>query len=304
MLISLFQKYLYERPAVLLITTMLMWAGNTVASRLAVPEMSPMVVSTLRWFFASIIMLYFGRGTFKQQWLDISPHWKYVTFQSIAGFSLFNALFYYAAHLTSGINLSIIQGSIPVFVLIGAFVWFGSHSTWMQIIGVSVSLAGILTVASSGKFETLKTLTFNMGDILFLVACLSSAVYTLGLRNRPAVHAISLFTFLALAAFITSLPLVFIEYLNGDMILPSLKGWLILVYIIIFPSTISQLFYIRAIEMIGSSRTGIFINLIPVMGAVLSVLVLGEQFGFYHIAALALVLTGIMLAERGKPKQS
>ncbi len=304
MLLSLFQKYLFDRPAVLLVVTMLMWAGNTVASRLAVPEMSPMVVSTLRWFFASLIMLIFGRKMLQNQWEDVKPHWKYILLQSMAGFSLFNALFYYAAHLTTGINLSIIQGSIPVFVLVGAFIWFGSRSTWMQIAGVAISLAGILTVASSGKLEVLQKLTFNMGDLLFLLACLFSAIYTLGLRKRPAIPSVTLFTFLALAAFITSLPLTFVEYLNGDMILPSAKGWLILIYIIIFPSTISQLFYIRAIEIIGAARAGIFVNLIPVMGAVLSVLILGEQFGLYHIAALALVLTGIMLAEWGKPNVS
>ena len=283
---------------------MLMWAGNTVASRLAVPEMSPMIVSTLRWFFASLIMLSFTAHALRRQWPQIKPHWQYITLQSIAGFSLFNALFYYAAHLTSGINLSIIQGSIPVFVLVGAFIWFGNRSTWMQIIGVIVSLLGIVAVASKGKIETLQTLTFNLGDLLFLLACLFSAIYTLGLRKRPAIPSILLFTLLALAAFLTSLPLAYAEYLNGDMILPSHKGWAILVYIVIFPSTISQLFYIRAIELIGAARAGIFVNLIPVIGATLSVLILGEQFGLYHIIALALVLTGIFLSEQGKPQQN
>jgi drug/metabolite transporter (DMT)-like permease len=301
-LLTLFQKYILSRPAVLLSLTMLMWAGNTVASKLATPEMSPMLVSTIRWMVTCVIMVGFGWRTLKSDWPKVKPHWKYITLQALAGFSLFNALFYYAAHLTSGINLSIIQGSISVFVLIGAFIWFGSRSSWLQIMGVIVSLIGVLIVTSSGKFANLQNLSFNLGDILFLIACLFSAIYTLGLRQRPNIPAISLFMFLAFAAFATSLPLTIIEYWNGDLIMPSLKGWLIMSYIIIFPSTISQLFYIRAIEMIGASRAGIFVNLIPVLGALLSVVILGETFGFYHTVSLGLVLAGIMLAEWGKPK--
>jgi drug/metabolite transporter (DMT)-like permease len=301
-LLILFQKYVLNRPAVLLCLTMLMWAGNTVASKLATPEMSPMLVSTIRWMLTCLIMVGFGWRTLKSDWPKVKPHWKYITLQALAGFSLFNALFYYAAHLTSGINLSIIQGSISVFVLIGAFIWFGSRSTWLQIMGVILSLIGVLIVASGGKLENLRNLTFNLGDMLFLIACLFSAIYTLGLRQRPNIPALLLFMFLAFAAFATSLPLTIIEYWNGDLIMPSLKGWFIMSYIIIFPSTISQLFYIRAIEMIGSSRTGIYVNLIPVLGALLSVLILGETFGLYHTASLGLVLAGIMLAEWGKPR--
>ncbi len=286
----------------LLMLTMTMWAGNTVAGRLAAPEMSPMIVSGVRWFITCIILLIFGWRTMKADWHVIRPHWKFVVLLSMSGFTMFNAIFYYAAHLTTGINLSIIQGSIPIFVLMGAFLWFGIRSTWFQVIGVMLSLVGILVVASHGKIETLLHLTFNQGDILLLVACLFSAIYALGLRYRPAISGVSFFMYLAMAAFITTLPLMVMEFAQGGMITPSPKGWLIMAYIILCPSILGQIFFIWAIEKIGAARAGIFINLVPVLGALMSVWLLGEEFGAHHAISLALVLSGIFLAEWGKAK--
>ena len=69
-------------------------------------------------------------------------------------------------------------------------------------------------------------------------------------------------------------------------------------YIALFPSLIAQLFYIRGVELIGPSRAGLFVNLIPVFGTLMASMLPGEPFATYHVVALALVLGGIVLAER------
>ncbi len=277
-----------------------MWAGNTVAGRLAVAEMSPMVVTAFRWLIVCLLLIIFGWRQVVTDWPEAKPHWKYFLLQALMGFTLFNAIFYYSAHLTSGINLSIIQGSIPVFVFMGAYLWFGTRITRFQMAGVAVSLIGILTVASQGDFEMLKHLSFNKGDMLMLVACLFSAIYALALRTRPTKSAFTFFIFLAFASLLTTLPLLALEYAAGATHLPTAKGWLILGYIAIFPSMLAQMFYIRSVEMVGPGRAGVFINLVPVLGAILSVEMLGENFGLYHALSLVLVLGGIYIAEQGK----
>ena len=82
------------------------------------------------------------------------------------------------------------------------------------------------------------------------------------------------------------------------MIVPATKGWLIAAYTAIFPSLISQLFFIRGVGLIGSNRARIFINLIPIFGTALAIVVLGEKFEAFHAVALVLVIGGIWLAER------
>ena len=74
-------------------------------------------------------------------------------------------------------------------------------------------------------------------------------------------------------------------------------GWLIVVYVIVFPSLISQLLYVRGVELIGANRASLFINLIPLFGSVGSVLILHERLEGFHLVAAVLIIVGIVLAE-------
>jgi drug/metabolite transporter (DMT)-like permease len=115
---------------------------------------------------------------------------------------------------------------------------------------------------------------------------------------------LAFFAGLSLAAFVSTLPLVGFEIATGLAQWPGTRGWIILVGLAIGPSLVSQIFYMRGVELIGPGRAGLFVNLVPVFAAILAVLILGETFAIYHAVALALVLAGIALAEIGRPKQS
>ena len=124
------------------------------------------------------------------------------------------------------------------------------------------------------------------------------AAYTIALRDRPKASAIVIFAALAASAFVTSIPFLAVEAALGHSYLPTPKGLLVLSFIAIGPSLLGQICFIRGIELIGPSRTGIFYNLVPVFGALFAVAILGEEFHPYHTLAFALVLGGIWLSER------
>jgi drug/metabolite transporter (DMT)-like permease len=214
------------------------------------------------------------------------------------GFTAFNALFYLAAHHTSAVNISIIQGSIPVLVMLGALVLHRTPVRPGQAVGMAMTLVGVALVASHGDLATLARLKLNIGDLFMLVACALYAGYTLALRGRAGIGGLSFFAGLACAAFVTSLPLLAAEIAAGQGGWPSLEGWAVLAYVALAPSFVAQVFYMRAVELIGPGRAGLFINLVPIFGALLAVLILSEPFGLHHAAALVLVLTGILVAER------
>ncbi|NCF82405.1 MAG: EamA family transporter, partial [Proteobacteria bacterium] len=89
-----------------------------------------------------------------------------------------------------------------------------------------------------------------------------------------------------------------IEIMQSGFQLPRQEAWAIIAYTAIFPSMASQLFFIRGVAMLGANRAGLFINLVPIFGAILAVMILGESFRPYHLAGLLLVLGGIGMAER------
>ncbi len=85
------------------------------------------------------------------------------------------------------------------------------------------------------------------------------------------------------------------------MILPDAIGWGIVLFAVVLPSIVSQSLYIRGNELIGGNRAGLFVNLVPIWGTILAVLILGERFHAWQAVALALTFGGIALAERFKP---
>ena len=293
---ALFRK-IGTNPYLLLIVTMVMWSANGIAGRLAIGEVSPMVIVTLRWLLASMVLFAFARRRIIEDWQVLKHHLPVVIFGGVFGFTIFNALFYLAAHHTSGVNMTILQGSLPIFVLLGASVVFRGATTRLQWIGILLTLAGVVTVASQGSLETLMALSFNTGDVWLVIACMIYAAFTLTLRNRPKVSGIGFFSVLAVAAFFSSLPLLGWEWSSGDVQWPSMRGWEILAFITLGPSLLAQLFFLRAVELIGPSRASIFTNLVPIFGPMIAIIVLGEPFHFYHAVALVLVLGGIGLAE-------
>lgn len=292
--------WLFGRPYLLLTLTTMMWAGNAVAGRLAVGEISPMALTTLRWVIAAAVMGLVARSDVRDAWSVLAPRWRSILWMGALGFTAFNALFYIAAHHTTAVNLTIFQGAIPVMVLLGALAVYGTRIRALQVVGMAVTFAGVAVVATKGDVATLLGLAFNIGDVWMLVACLFYSAYTLGLRNRPQVPGLAFFATMAAVAFVTALPLLAYEIAAGHVQWPTLKGGAILLYVGLFPSLLSQIFFIRGVELIGPGRAGLFVNLVPVFGAFLAVVLLGEPFHLYHAAALVLVLGGIWLAERGR----
>ncbi len=288
----------FGRAVLLLALAALMWGGNAVAGRLAVGEVSPMALTCLRWVIVIAVMLPFVWRRMVAEWAILKTGWRIIILSGIFGFTAFNALFYTAAHYTTAVNLTLFQGAIPILVLIASVLFLGIRVVPMQILGMIVTIGGVVLISVKGDMEILRTLALNIGDVFTLIACVFYAAYTLGLRRKPPVSGLVFFTALAVVAFVTSVPLLVMEIAQGNVQWPTPKGWLIMLYIGLLPSLLAQVFFIRGVELMGPARAGVFVNLVPVFGALLAVLLLGEPFAAYHAIGLALVLGGIWLAER------
>ena len=289
----------WANPILLLVLTTLIWAGHSIVGRLAVGQIGPMTLTCLRWAVALVPILISARPALRRDWPVLRAHWRYVAAMGTVGYTAFVALFYLAAHRTSALNLSIIQGAIPALVLIGGRMFLGAKFTALQALGALTTMAGVAAIASQGDVRRIAALAFNEGDVMMLVAAALYAGYTIGLRERPRVSGLSLLAGMALAAFVTSVPLMIWEVAAGGFIWPTAAGLAALVYVALGPAFVAQIFFMRGVELIGPGRTGVFVNLVPVFGAIMAVVILGEPFAAYHVVALMLVVGGIAIAQRG-----
>jgi len=281
----------------LLLLTTLFWGGNTVAGKLAIGHVSPLALTTLRWVVALAILLPFALKPLRRDWPEIKKHLPLLGILGVVGFTCFNAIMYSALLWTSAVNVSIEQAAIPLVIIVVNFLVFRAKTTWLQLAGFLLSILGVGLTASHGDLARLTALDINFGDLLMLIAVLAYGLYTVALRFKPKIHWLSMITVLAAAALVSSFPLLAWEYASGTLIVPDLTGWVIVMYVSLMPSVLSQVFYIRGNELIGANRAGLFVNLVPIFGTLLSIVILGEEFHIYHAAALALVICGIWLAE-------
>ncbi|MGN6157656.1 MAG: DMT family transporter [Devosia sp.] len=293
---------LMHRPYVLLVLTTMFWGGNSVAGKAAVGNIDPYALILLRWTGAFLVLLPFALAPIRRDWATIQARWWLYLFYGAVGYALFNVLIYVAAYFTSGVNNAIDQTAINVFVMLLSFLLFRTAVKPLQLVGVAVTIVGVMLTATHGDLRRILSLDINFGDLLVLIASLAYALYSISLRWRPKTNWMSFLAASFFGAVLASI--VFQLTLGGGVphlvkVVPEVTplGWLIVVYTVLLPSLVSQMLYVRGVELIGANRASLFINLIPLFGAIGSVVLLGERLEPFHFVAGGLIVIGILVAE-------
>lgn len=287
----------------LLVLTAAMWGANGVISRAAVGQIPPLTLVTLRWLAVCAVLLPFLWRDLRRASPVLLARKRYLALMALAGYTGFNVLFYLAGSRTSAVNIVLLQGVIPAAVLAAGAAFKGLRATPMQVAGIVLSFAGAGLIATRGDLLAVGALSFNSGDAMMLAACVLYALYTVALRDRPPLAPLVFFSGMAIAAFLESLPFFAFELASGGFFWPTARGWAFVLFVALFPSLISQIFFMRAVELIGPGRAGVFTNLTPLFGALFAISLLGEPFHAYHAGAMIMGLSGIALAEWGGRKR-
>ena len=301
-LISRAFKGIVDNAYILLVLAPLLWGGNAVAGRLAAADWQPFTLTSFRWLCAAIILFPFAIGPVKRDWPVIRQNLGVLFVLGAFGMAAFNLLMYLALNYTTAINVSIEQASMPVMIMLANFIILSQRVRWLQVAGLVLTLFGVLITTTAGDPARFLSEGLNRGDALMLIASVFYAAYTFGLRWRPAIHWMSFMWVIAVSAFVMTVPFAGWELSKVEFVMPGGKGLLVLFYVIIFPTIVSQLCWARGVELLGSNRAALFINLVPIFGSVLAVLIIGEQFEWYHMMGLLLVLGGIGISERAADK--
>lgn len=293
-------------PYIMLTFCALFWAGSSVVARHIAGEIPPLALNFWRWLFAFLIVLTWTGGELWRNRALVLARWKYIS--SLALFSAigFGALHYIALQHTTAINGALFQGLMSICILISALVILGDRFGGRESIGVILGFGGVAFIVTRGDPEVIRALSFNVGDIILLLATMSYSVYAVFLRRAPPELSSSalmagMFGFAALFM----LPLWLFEVFVLDRTMPvNLTAAWSIAFMTIGPSVLAQIFWAFAVSRVGPGRAGYFIYLAPVFGVILAVSLLGEQFRWFHAVGIALIFTGIWLATRPKAAAS
>ena len=297
-MISRLLNALYANAYLLLSLTALFWAGNFVVGRGVHEHVPPVALSWARWSLASLIILPFAIPHLRRDWPVIRQSFPILFFLGTIGVGAFNTLSYTGLNYTTALNALVLQSSGPILIVLASVIFFRDRVTPRQGLGIAVSLIGVLLMVSRGEITVLTGFTLNRGDLFILAALALWGLYTAFLRKRPDIHWLSFVgtTFVIGAAVNT--PFLVWEHFTGRHLQFDAETMAAIAYVAVFPSILAYIFFNRGVELIGSNRAGVCLNLVPLFGAVLAIVFLGEQPRAYHLFGIVLILAGVTLAAR------
>jgi drug/metabolite transporter (DMT)-like permease len=291
-------SWLANQPYLLLSITALCWAGNAIVGRLAAGHIPPVTLSFMRWSLAFLIILPFAWKHLKRDWDAIRNRLGIMIVLSITGIGGFNTLQYWALEHTQALNTLLLQSAGPLFVAVWSLILLGVRLTLAQAGGIVLSLTGVLVILLHGDLTTLKSIEFNKGDVIFTAALVIFGLYSVLSLKRPRIHGLSFVGFTFGAGALCLVPLLIWELVTRPVMQLDTANLLTLFYVAVFPSTLAYLCFNRGVQLIGANRAAPFFHVIPVFGAVMAIVFLGERPQLFHIIGFALVLTGVFVASR------
>ena len=191
--------------------------------------------------------------------------------------------------------------TIPVWIMFIASLLKIERTNIFQIIGVVLSLTGVICIITKADIELIKNLDFNKGDLSMVVEMFSWAIYSALLKKRTyQVSQIALLEVIIICGLVFLIPVYFIEMSLGYKIVLEIPFILTLTYVVLFPGIIAFLFWIKGIAYIGANRAGVFLHLMPIFGAIMALVIFKEKFMLYHFLGAVCIIVGIILSNKNK----
>jgi drug/metabolite transporter (DMT)-like permease len=285
-------------PYLLLAIAPLCWAGNHIVGRLIAEDVAPGSLSLLRWIVSAAVVLPFAFGHLRRDAPKLAEAPWTVTLLAIAGGGVFGTLQFVALKYTIALNAAVFNATVPAFIIAAGAVIFRDRVRLVQVLGILISLCGVLVIVGKGDPQVFEHLQFNGGDVIIVANMALFAVYSACLRLRPGAHWMTFLIAMSVVSALTNVPLTIAEAMTGEPLKFDLMTLLAVGYAGVITSALAYAAWARGIELIGAARAGAFLYLVPVYGAILSTLLLGEQIHAFHLAGLGLILTGVTLASR------
>ena len=281
-----------QKAILLLVLCNLFWSGNFIVSQFILEEMSPFMLTYLRWLFAVWFLLLLAHIIEKPQWKKAVNGWTLLAGMGITGIIMYNTILYSALMFTSSINASIVTALNPGLLVILSAVLLKEKISGIQISGIIVSLLGVMIVITGGRINQLFSIEYNVGDLLMLLAISVWSIYSILGKKLPKIPPITTTAISSCIAVIIMTPFALLEGLPfGEMSTQTTMG---VAYIIIFPSMLSFMFWNIGVRALGAGRTGIFLNLVPVFTALIST-ILGDPATFVQLTGGIFVFLGVYM---------
>lgn len=275
----------------------LFWAGNWILGRALRDAYDPVTLNFWRWVVAVLALAPFALHQIPGKLATIRRHAGLLALLALAGVAVFQTLVYLGLRTTTAINAVLLNSSAPLFMMLCSWVIERVGATRRQIAGMLVSLIGVLVIVSHGEPGILLQLEFRAGDAWILIAMPVWGIYSVLLKRCPPdLGGVSMLFVISLAGLAMLAPAFALEALHAPPRWPTAGEAAALLYMGLAASVGAIICWNCGVALVGANAAGFTLPLLPVFGAVLAMVFLGETFQVFHAAGFATILSGIMLA--------
>ena len=278
----------------------LFWSGNFIVGKVATLfEIPPLTLNFYRWFLAFLILCPFTIKGVIMNLEEIKKNFLVLIIMGFTSISVFNSVVYYSLNYTQVLNGVLMISTIPVFIIFFSGLFKTESIRIYQIIGVVISLMGVISIITKLDLSLLLALKLNKGDLWMLVAMISWTTYSLLLgKKKVKLEPFIFLQTIIIIGLLFLLPMYIAEVLVGKKITFNIPVLMTIGYVVFFAGIGAYTFWNAAIKLIGPSRSGVFLHLMPIFSSLMAVFLLGEQFSFHHIVGTLLIISGILLSSK------
>jgi len=284
----------------MLVCASLFWAGNFIVGKFAfLTDIPPLSLVFYRWSLVWIILLPF---TYKEiiKYKDvIFKNLPLLFFLGFTSVGLFNSFTYLALIHTQVINASLFNAAIPAIIILLCFLFKVEKTNKFQILGLIISIFGIIAIITKLKIHILLSLNFNKGDLIMIGGVLTWGIYsTLLKRKKFTLPLLTLVHVICTMGLISVFPQFLYEYSNGQVIKFDINLVYTLIFLALFPSIGSYYCWAGAVSIVGANRAGISLSLIPLFSTIMAIGIYDEKFQFFHLIGAILIILGLFLSNK------
>lgn len=287
---------------IFLVLCTLFWAGNFIVGKVAsLFEIPPFSLNFYRWLIAFIILFPFTYKKITENFHEIKKKIIPLSIMGFTSITIFNSVVYYSLNFTQVLNGVLMISTIPVLIIFFSSCFTNEKIKINQILGVITSLIGVLIIITKFQLNTLLSLNLNKGDLWILVAMISWATYSIMVKEKKInLDPLALLQTLIFIGLIFLIPFYLYELHNAQYLKLNIPVLLTVGYVVIFAGIGAYIFWIGAIKIIGPSRSGVFLHLMPVFSSLMAIFLLGERLANFHIFGALFILTGIIVSTKFK----
>ena len=279
-----------------LILTAFFWGGTFIAGKVVVRDVGPGSAAFLRFTLAFTILLILTVKSEKKIPKINLKQFVFVLLLGLSGVFAYNIFFFKGLKIIDAGRAALIIALNPIFICLLSACFFKERLTILKVIGILISVSVAIVVISRGDFSGIFSGGLGQGELYILVCVLSWASYSvIGKVVMKELSPLVAVTWSTLIGTLLLLVPAFSEGLFNNIFSLSGLDWAAIFYLGFFGTVVGFVWYYEAIQIIGATRAGLFINFVPISAIILAFFLLDEPVTMSLLTGALLVSSGVYL---------